>query len=372
MIASGRDKFETENDLATVLNVVTQHGLNGLVIIGGDDSNTNGAVLAEYLKKNNSQCVVVGVPKTIDGDLQNEYIEVSFGFDTAVKTYSQMISNICRDAVSSEKTWHFIKLMGRDASQVALDCALQTHANITLIGEEVEHEELLLYDIAEQMVNVIVKRAEQGRNYGVVLIPEGIISFIPSMKALIAELNEMLKKSSPHLKEIEKLEELSDKIAYCRAQFEKNNQKTHLQNFDSLPRDIQAQLLLERDPHGNVQMSQIPSENLFIMICERTIGQLKNNKIQFRGQGHFFGYDGRACYPTNFDSQYCYNLGRVASLLVKYKYNGYMTRVYDLERDVDEWKAGAIPITMLMNIERRHGELKPVIRKCLVDVEKRQ
>ena len=262
MIASGRDKIETEEQRKEALDTVNTNELDGLVVIGGDDSNTNAAVLAEYFKSNGSKCCVVGCPKTIDGDLQNEYIEMSFGFDTAVKIFSEMISNLCRDAVSAKKAWHFVKLMGRDASQVTLDVALQTHPNITFIGELVKARKMLLHDLTEDMVDVIEKRANEGKNYGVILIPEGIISFIPSMKATINDLNEMLKVGSKHLEVIEAFTEFSDKVAYIRNEFEKGNKITSLQNFDVLPRDIQAQLLLERDPHGNIQMSQIPIENV--------------------------------------------------------------------------------------------------------------
>jgi len=372
MIASGRDKIETEEQRKEALNTVNKNNLDGLVVIGGDDSNTNAAVLAEYFKSNGSKCSVVGCPKTIDGDLQNEYIEMSFGFDTAVKVFSEMISNICRDAVSAAKTWHFVKLMGRDASQVTLDCALQTHPNFTMIGEYVQAKRWLLHDLTEMMVDVIEKRGNNGKDYGVILIPEGIISFIPSMKGLINDLNEMLKVGSQHLVVIESLNEFSEKVKYIRSVFEKEKKHTSLQNFDVLPRDIQAQMLLERDPHGNIQMSQIPIENLFIQIATQKLAQRKTEgtyKGKFRGQGHFYGYDGRSGFPSNFDAQYCYNLGRTATILLSGKHNGYMSRVYDLEKDVKEWKAGGIPITMLMNMERRHGVDKPVIRKALVKLD---
>eukprot|EP00485_Elphidium_margaritaceum_P020591 CAMPEP_0202726274 /NCGR_PEP_ID=MMETSP1385-20130828/184528_1 /ASSEMBLY_ACC=CAM_ASM_000861 /TAXON_ID=933848 /ORGANISM="Elphidium margaritaceum" /LENGTH=594 /DNA_ID=CAMNT_0049392491 /DNA_START=97 /DNA_END=1881 /DNA_ORIENTATION=+ len=371
MIQSGRDKISTQEQMAASLKTMADNNLDGLVVIGGDDSNTNAAVLAEFFAKNKSKCTVVGIPKTIDGDLQNEYIEMSFGFDTAVKTFAEMISNICRDAVSAAKTWHFVKLMGRDASQVTLDVALQTQPNLSLIGEEIQSENLLLHDVTENMVNIIEERALQGRNYGVVLIPEGVIQFIPSMKVLIDFLNETLKEGSKHLEEVEKLPELSDKIKYVRDILGKDS-KTNLSNFDVLPRDIQAQLLLERDPHGNIQMSQVPIEQLFIQICDQKLRRRAKyvaSKTKFRGQGHFFGYDGRSCYPSNFDAQYCNALGRVGTLLIASGMNGYMARVYDLEHDVKRWKCGAIPITMLMNIEIRHGKPKPVIKKCLVDVE---
>jgi pyrophosphate--fructose-6-phosphate 1-phosphotransferase len=368
MIASGRDKIETEEQQRSALNTVTENDLDGLMVIGGDDSNTNAAVLAEYFAANKSKCVVIGVPKTIDGDLQNEFIEMSFGFDTAVKTYSEMIANICRDSMSAKKAWHFVKLMGRDASHVTLDCALQTQVNMALIGEEIEKENMLLHDITEHLCDMIVERAAAGRNYGVVLIPEGVISFIPSMKALIHDLTELLKKGSPHLAAVEAFDELSEKIKYVREELGKLS-RTNLRNFDVLPRDIQAQLLLERDPHGNVQMSQIPIEQLFIQVCDKQLSTRRDYKGKFRGLGHFFGYDGRSGYPSNFDAQYCNALGRVGAVLINQKANGYMTRVYNLELDVTEWKAGAIPITMLMNMEVRHGSAKPVIKKCLVDVE---
>ena len=368
IIKSGRDKIQTKDQMFASLKTIEKNNLDGLVVIGGDDSNTNAAILAEFFQSQKSKCSVIGVPKTIDGDLQNEYIEISFGFDTAVKTYSSMISNISRDAVSASKAWHFIRLMGRDASHITLDCAIKTHPNITLIGEEIKYKKYSLDDIIKQITTVIIERAKRGKNYGNILIPEGIISFIPSMKQLINDLNELLKNGSKHLEIIEKMEKLGNKISYVRNILNKKS----LQNFDILPPNIQSQFLLERDPHGNIQMSQIPIEELFILICEEN---LKKNKqwtdlgIKFRGQGHFYGYDGRSCFPSNFDTQYCYALGRVSSLLLKNGKNGYMARIYDLEKDVLEWKAGAIPITFLMNMEIRHGKKKPVIRKSLVNVE---
>eukprot|EP01083_Nonionella_stella_P197196 725169_1 len=372
MIQSGRDKIQTDEQMKASLDTVDKNRLDGLVVIGGDDSNTNAAILAEYFSSNGSKCTVVGIPKTIDGDLQNEYIEVSFGFDTAVKTYSHMISNIARDCVSAAKAWHFVKLMGRDASQVTLDCAIQTQPNIALIGEEIQAENKLLHDITDEMVDIIQERAMKGMNYGVCLIPEGVINFIPSFKVLIDFLNHTLKEGSKHLKIVEEFAEMSEKVKYVRKLL-KASSPTNLSNFDVLPRDIQAQLLLERDPHGNIQISQVPIEQLFILICKQKLRR-RNKYIEaggkFRGQGHFFGYDGRSGFPSNFDAQYCYSLGRVGTLLISGGYNGYMARVYDLEYDVTKWQAGAIPITMLMNIEIRHGKPKPVIKKCLVDVEK--
>jgi len=370
MIQSGRDKIQTQEQMLSSLKTMTDNKLDGLVVIGGDDSNTNAAVLAEFFKKHKSKCTVVGIPKTIDGDLQNEYIEVSFGFDSAVKTFSQMISNIARDAVSAAKAWHFVKLMGRDASQVTLDCALQTQPNIALIGEEIESESMLLSDITEKMCDIVEERALNGKNYGVVLIPEGVIQFIPSMKVLIDFLNNTLKEGSEHLKRVEEFAEMSEKIHYVRGLL-RSSSPTNLSNFDVLPRDIQAQLLLERDPHGNIQISQVPIEQLFMQIVAQKLKLRKKyvaSGTKFRANGHFFGYDGRSCFPSNFDAQYCYSLGRVASLLIAGGFNGYMARVYDLERDVTEWRAGAIPITMLLNIEIRHGRPKPVIKKALVDV----
>merc|ERR1712154_114868 len=312
-----------------------------------------------------------GVPKTIDGDLQNEYIEISFGFDTATKTFSQMISNIARDAVSAGKAWHFIKLMGRDASQVTLDCALLTQPNMALIGEEIQGDNMLLHDVTEKMVDMIEERALNGKNYGVILIPEGVIQFIPSMKTLIDFLNKTLKEGSDHLKKVEELNEMCEKIKYVRDLLRESS-LTNLSNFDVLPKDIQAQLLLERDPHGNIQMSQVPTEQLFMQIVAQKLKKRKKyvaSGTKFRANGHFFGYDGRSGFPSNFDAQYCTALGRVGTLLIAGGYNGYMARVYDLEKDVEQWRAGAIPITMLLNIEIRHGKPKPVIKKALVDVE---
>jgi len=371
MICAGRDKIESIEQQNEALKTVNDLNLDGLVVIGGDDSNTNAAILSEFFAKNKSKCVCIGVPKTIDGDLQNEYIEISFGFDTAVKTYSEMISNICRDSKSAKKAWHFVKLMGRDASHVTIDCAIQTHPNITLIGEYIQSENLLLHDVTENICDIIAQRAIKfDKNYGVVLIPEGVIQFIPSMKALISQLTDMLKKGSPHLKKVEAMAELSDKIAYVKDKLAKIS-KTSLQNFNVLPRDIQAQLLLERDPHGNIQMSQIPIEQLFMLICQQKLKEHKeySKKYKFRGNGHFFGYDGRSCYPSNFDANYCYSLGIVSGLLVKYKLNGYISRVYNLEYNPINWKAGGVPITSLLNMEYKYNKLMATIKKHLVNVD---
>merc|ERR1719474_1773779 len=286
------DKIQTQEQKLASLKTVNDNKLDGLVIIGGDDSNTNAAILAEFFQKHKSKCTVVGIPKTIDGDLQNEYIEVSFGFDTAVKTYSEMISNIARDSLSAAKAWHFIKLMGRDASQVTLDCAIMTQCNMALIGEEIQNESMLLSDITEKMCDMIQQQALNGKNYGVILIPEGVIQFIPSMKVLIDFLNTTLKEGSVHLKKIEAFAEMSDKIRYVRTLL-KSSSPTNLSNFDVLPRDIQAQLLLERDPHGNIQISQVPIEQLFMQICAQKLKTRKRyvaSGTKFRANGHFFGY----------------------------------------------------------------------------------
>merc|ERR1719242_1813801 len=335
--------------MMSCLKTVKDNKLDGLVMIGGDGTNTYAAILAEFFRKHKSSCDVVGIPKTIDGDLQNEYIEVSFGFDTAVKTFSHMISNIARDALSAAKAWHFIKLMGRDASQVTLDCAIMTQCNMALIGEEIKNEGMLLSDITEKMCDMIQERALNGRNYGVILIPEGVIQFIPTMRVLVDFLNSELKEGSDHMKQLQAFTELSEKINYVRSLL-KHSSPTNLSNFDVLPRDIQAQLLLERDPHGHIQISQVPIEQLFMQICAQKLKTRKRyvaSGTKFRANGHFFGYDGRSCYPSNFDAQYCYALGRVGAALISGGFNGYMARVYDVEngkkfayfcRRRDEWE----------------------------------
>ncbi len=346
LIGSGRTKIESEEQLLASLKTMQIHDLDGLVVIGGDDSNTNAAVLAEYFLKHQSKTVVIGVPKTIDGDLKNAYIATSFGFDTAAKTYSEMIGNIERDALSAKKYYHFIKLMGRSASHLTLECALATHPNITLIGEEVAEKGMTLGQITKYVADIIESRSKKGLDYGVVLVPEGLIEFIPEIKGLIAELNELVERENP-------VDNLS---------------KEAKRSFDSIPEEIQKQLLFDRDPHGNVQVSLIETEKLLISAVKKELAS-RNFKGKFSALSHFFGYEGRAGYPSNFDTDYCYSLGYTAALLVDHGASGYMAAVGNLHRPLQDWTISGIPITLLMNIEIRKGEKKPVIRKALVDLQ---
>jgi len=343
LIGSGRTKIETDDQKKASLAACSD--LDGLVIIGGDDSNTNAAVLAEYFLEEGSKCSVVGVPKTIDGDLNNEHIEVSFGFDTATKTYAEMIGNIERDALSAKKYYHFIRVMGRSASHIALECALKTRPNMTLLSEEVALKKETLQNIISSIADMIQKRADEKKNYGVVLIPEGIIEFIPEIKTLISELNQLLADG----KNEEGLSGDSKRV------------------FESLPSEIQQQLLIDRDPHGNVQVSKIETQSLVLSMVKEELK--KRGDIKFNGVSHFFGYEGRACMPSCFDGNYCYSLGFVAALLIQNEMTGYMASVYDLDNPPEEWKIKGVPITMMMNMEKRHGKNKPVIRKALVDLD---
>jgi diphosphate-dependent phosphofructokinase len=356
LIGSGRTKIETKEQLNAAKKTIESMRLDGLVIIGGDDSNTNAAVLAEYFLAEQCSAKVIGVPKTIDGDLKNEYVATSFGFDTACKVYSELIGNIARDASSAKKYYHFIRLMGRSASHIALECALQVHPNITIIGEEVAARKKTLKDITNEISDVMCKRAEIGKNYGVVLIPEGLIEFIPEVGILISELNQMGRSlDSLNFSDIGK--ELSSGSLRC---------------FESLPQHIQKQLLLERDPHGNVQVSLIETEGLLIDTVSRELNLRKKNGSfvgKFNALQHFFGYEGRAGFPSNFDAHYCYALGRTAALLLDEGITGYMCCIGNLSAQVDRWTIGGIPLTMLMNIELRHGQSKPVIRKALVNLQ---
>lgn len=353
LIGSGRTKIETDEQLSASLKTVTDLELNGLVVIGGDDSNTNAAVLAEYFLSKNCKTVVVGVPKTIDGDLKNNYIATSFGFDTACKVYSEMIGNIARDALSAKKYTHFIKLMGRSASHIALECAIATRPNMTIIGEEVFAAKKTLEQITGDLCDVIAKRAEKGKNYGIILVPEGLIEFIPEVSTLISELNRLSQQQSSVT------EHLTQESKRC---------------FEALPESIQKQLLLERDPHGNVQVSLIDTEQLLIYTVKKELESRKQKgtfKGKFAALNHFFGYEGRAGFPSNFDAHYCYALGYTAALLVNHNLTGYMTCIRDLNRPVEEWKVAGLPITMLMNMEIRKGKEKPVIQKALVDLKGR-
>ncbi|NLI71307.1 MAG: diphosphate--fructose-6-phosphate 1-phosphotransferase [Bacteroidales bacterium] len=364
IIGSGRTKLETEEQFKKGAEICKKLNIQAIVIIGGDDSNTNACVLAEYYKQHNYDIQVIGCPKTIDGDLKNEMIEVSFGFDTACKVYSELIGNIQRDASSSKKYYHFIRLMGRSASHITLECALQSQPIIALISEEVEAKKLTLNDIVEDIVNVIVDRANHGLNYGTVLIPEGLIEFIPAMKKLIAELNDMLA----HNDDFAALQSPEEQREYVKSKLTPDS----LAIYRSLPKSIAHQLTLDRDPHGNVHVSSIETEKLLIDMVAKRLAQLKavgkyNGK--FSTINHFFGYEGRCAIPSNFDANYTYSLGITASILIAEGKTGYMAAVRNLTDPAEEWQAGGVPITMLMNMERRHGKMKPVIQKALVDLE---
>lgn len=365
IIGSGRTKLETKEQFAVCTKVCREHSINAIVIIGGDDSNTNAAVLAEYFRANNEPVCVVGCPKTIDGDLKNESIETSFGFDTATKTYSELIGNIERDANSARKYWHFIRLMGRSASHIALECAMQTQPNICLVGEEVEAKNQSVEDITNYIADIVAKRSEKGLNFGVCLVPEGLIEFIPSLKVLIAEINDLLAKTEA---QFNALETSADKISFVEQRLSTSSKSV----FDSLPVEIKAQLLADRDPHGNVQVSKIETEKLLIQTVGARLAQMKKEgkyNGKFNSQNHFFGYEGRCAFPSNFDSDYCYSLGYNAFFLVNANLTGYLSSVTNLEKPADQWQAGGIPITMMMNMEQRHGEKKPVIKKALVELD---
>lgn len=360
IIGSGRTKLETKEQFDKGLEILNELGIKALIIIGGDDSNTNAAVLAEYYKSIGSDIQVLGCPKTIDGDLKNEIIETSFGFDTATKVYSELIGNIQRDCNSSKKYWHFIKLMGRSASHIALECALQTQPNVCIISEEVEAENKSLLDIVDYIADIVAKRASKGMNFGSVLIPEGLIEFIPAVKALIAELNDLLAHDS-------KIADMEPKEMrqYVIDHLSKDNAKT----YASLPADVARQLTLDRDPHGNVQVSLIETEKLISrMVANRLEEMREEGKYdgKFATMHHFFGYEGRCADPSNFDADYCYGLGYNAACLIKAGVTGYMTLLRDLTKPSVQWIPGGVPITMLMNMERRNGKMKPVIQKALV------
>ena len=366
IIGSGRTKLETEDQFAVAAEVCKKHGITAIVIIGGDDSNTNAAVLAEYFAAHDAGVQVIGCPKTIDGDLKNEDIECSFGFDTATKTYSEVIGNIERDANSAKKYWHFVKVMGRSASHVALECALQTQPNVCLISEEVAEKKMSLSQIADYIADSVEARAAKGMNFGVAIIPEGVVEFVPEFSALIAEINELLAGSKAEA--FNALSNWKEKYAFI----EKGLSQEAMAVFAILPEGIQQQLFLERDPHGNVQVSLIESEKLFSAIVKAKLEERKaagSYKGKFNALHHFFGYEGRCAFPSNFDADYCYSLGYNAFMLIQYGYNGYLSKVSNLSKSADEWVAGGMPITKMMNIERRHGEDKPVIRKALVELD---
>jgi pyrophosphate--fructose-6-phosphate 1-phosphotransferase len=365
MIGSGRTKIETDEQFARSLEVAKKNDLDAVVVIGGDDSNTNAALLAEYFLNNDCKTQVIGVPKTIDGDLKNERIETSFGFDTATKTYAELIGNIERDANSAKKYWHFIKLMGRSASHIALECALLTRPNVCVIGEEVAEKQQTLGQIVESIVDVVVKRSENGENFGVVLVPEGLIEFIPEVGHLIGELNDILAENEKYFSTLNTFEDQSEWV----------NQKLSKDAsyvFSSMPNDIQRQLLMDRDPHGNVQVSRIETEKLLIEMVSDRLSELKSKEEyggKFSTQAHFFGYEGRCAFPSNFDADYCYSLGYAAFLLIANGLTGYISSIGNLSSPAAEWTAGGVPLTMMMNMEQRHGKLKPVIRKALVELQ---
>ncbi len=362
IIGSGRTKIQTQEQIVSSIETAKKLDLDGLLIVGGDDSNTNAAFLAESFLTHGLKTSVVGVPKTIDGDLKNEYIETSFGFDTATKTYSELIGNIARDASSAKKYWHFIKLMGRSASHIALECALQTAPNICLISEEVAEKKMTLQMIAKEISEVILKRSQNGENFGLILVPEGLIEFIPEMQALISELNELLGK---HSFSYDDSEEEKEKV------LSKDLSKVSFALFKSLPKDVAQQLLLDRDPHGNVQVSRIETEKLLIYFVEKELEMLrKSGKYngKFSSYSHFFGYEGRSAFPSNFDCNYCYALGYTAFILMEEKYTGYIVSVKDLIKPASEWSVGAVPLVSMLNVERRNTKNNLVIKKALVDL----
>ncbi len=366
IIGSGRTKLEEHAQFDKGLEIAKELSLNALVVIGGDDSNTNACVLAEYYAKINSGVQVIGCPKTIDGDLKNEMIETSFGFDTATKVYSELIGNIQRDANSAKKYWHFIKLMGRSASHIGFECALKTQPNITLISEEVARKKQTLSEIVDYMSGIIAKRAENGDNFGVALIPEGLIEFIPEMKKLIEELNDLLAEGTKTaeifqgVKRSYRLDWIAEKITSESSAV-----------FKSLPSGIATQLTLDRDPHGNVQVSLIETEKFLGEMVKVRLDEMKKAgeySGKFGTQYHFFGYEGRCAAPSNFDADYCYSLGYTASVLIAEGKTGYMSSVRNLTAPAEQWIAGGVPITMMMNMEKRHGHMKPVIQKALVEL----
>ncbi len=367
IIGSGRTKLETEEQFQKSLEVCKKLNISAVVIIGGDDSNTNAALLAEWFVKNNAGIQVIGCPKTIDGDLKNDQIEISFGFDTATKTYAELIGNIQRDANSAKKYWHFIKIMGRSASHVALEAALQTQPNITLISEEVEEKKMSLEQIVNYMTDIIAKRANIGKNFGIAIIPEGLIEFIPEMKSMIANLNDIMAslENDPNFVNATTIREKFDIV---ENRLDPDNAKV----YNSLPVLIKGQLLADRDPHGNVQVSKIETEKLLIEMISTRLDELRSQGDyigKFSPQSHFFGYEGRCAFPSNFDADYCYSLGFNAFALINFGLTGYLSSVRNLTAPADEWIAGGIPLTMMMNMEKRHGEMKPVIQKALVKLD---
>ena len=365
IIGSGRTKIETTEQIASSMETAKKLKLDAIVIIGGDDSNTNGALLAEHFVTSGMKTQIIGVPKTIDGDLKNDLIETSFGFDTATKTYSELIGNLGRDTNSAKKYWHFIKVMGRSASHIALECALQTQPNICLISEEVEEKKMTLRAITEYIAGIVAKRAANGENFGLILIPEGLVEFVPEMKILIAELNDLMAVKAA---EFNRLSGFDDQAKWLT----RNLSKASVEAFNTLPSEIAKQFLMDRDPHGNVQVSRIETEKLLISLVETKLGMMKKEgtyKGKFSAYNHFFGYEGRCAFPSNFDADYCYSLGFTAFILISGGLTGYLSSVRNLTAPAKDWIAGGVPLTMMMNMEQRHGSQKPVIRKALVELE---
>ena len=365
MIGSGRTKLETVEQFDKCIEVCRRRSISAIVIIGGDDSNTNAALLAEHFLNAGLKTQVIGVPKTIDGDLKNNMIETSFGFDTATKTYAELIGNIERDANSAKKYWHFIKLMGRSASHIALECALQTQPNICLISEEIEAKKMTLRQITDGICSVIAARAENNENFGVILIPEGLVEFVPEMKVLIAELNDLMAVKA---EEFNALEDFAAQSRWLHA----NLSRASAETFATLPEEIAKQFLMDRDPHGNVQVSRIETEKLLISLVSSKLKEMAKAgkyKGKFSSYNHFFGYEGRCAFPSNFDADYCYSLGFTAFMLIASGFTGYLSSVRNLTAPAKEWIAGGVPLTMMMNMEQRHGSKKPVIKKALVELD---
>lgn len=367
IIGSGRTKLESQEQFEKSLEVCKKLNISAVVIIGGDDSNTNAALLAEWFVANNTGVQVIGCPKTIDGDLKNDQIEISFGFDTATKTYGELIGNIQRDANSAKKYWHFIKIMGRSASHVALEAALQTQPNITLISEEIEEKKMSLDEIITYMTDIISKRAAKGKNFGIAIVPEGLIEFIPEMKSMIANLNDIMSDLEQDFDYVNATS-THEKFEIVQNRLKTENSKV----FESLPALIKAQLLMDRDPHGNVQVSRIETEKLLIEMIKTKLKEMKSQGEyvgKFSEQAHFFGYEGRCAFPSNFDADYCYSLGYNAFALINFGLTGYISSIKNLTQPADKWVAGGVPLTMMMNMEKRHGEFKPVIQKALVKLD---
>ncbi len=365
IIGSGRTKLEEQSQFDKGLENCKKLGINALVIIGGDDSNTNACVLAEYYKSINANVQVIGCPKTIDGDLKNGMIEASFGFDTACRVYCELIGNIARDALSSKKYWHFIKLMGRSASHIALECVLQTHPNYAIISEEVLEKKLTLDQIVEDIARVVKTRSDNGENFGVCLIPEGLIEFVPEVKKLISQINDLLAHKADFFNA---LKTDDDKFQFINSHIDADSAKA----FNSLPEEIQIQLLMDRDPHGNVQVSRIETEKLLIDMVTDKLREWKSEgkfKGKFTALANFFGYEGRCAAPSNFDADYTYSLGYVSAIIIGSGKTGYMASVRNLTAPAENWIAGGIPITMMMNLEKRNGNMKPVIQKALVKLD---